>query len=176
MLPPIGGKLAYPRKLLNSSSRQPSSAEVLAPPTVNEGTRTKRHPNRFMVIGGMTVLFCRASSGAVFGVRIDTEDVVRVLKAGTWRVANFDSCNGRTNLYAYCKYAGTFHYLHRFILNAPPKSSGLEVDHVHHRNLDCRKSEIRLVSKSENQRNQRKPSERRAAREARRYSLEVRQG
>ena len=159
--------MAYPHKLLNSSSRQPSSAEVLAPSTINEGLRTKRHPNRFMVIGDLTVLFCRASNGAVFGVRVDTEDAVRVLKAGTWRVANFDAANGRTNLYAYCKYAGKFQYLHRFILNAPPKSSGLEVDHVRHRNLDCRKSQIRLVSKSENQRNQRKPSERRAAREAR---------
>jgi len=159
----------------NSGGRRPLTAEVLAPAPTKRGGR-KIHPNRFALVGDHALIYCGASNGAVFGVRVDKDDLVRVLSLGTWRVANFDKANGRTNLYAYCKSEGKFQYLHRFILNAPPKSSGLEVYHVRHRNLDCLKSQIRLVRKSENQRNQRRPSERRAAREARRHSLEVRQG
>lgn len=44
-------------------------------------------------------------------------------------------------------------YLHRFILNAP---KGLEIDHINHDPLDNRKSNLRLCTRQENTRNQRR--------------------
>ena len=40
--------------------------------------------------------------------------------------------------------------LHRFILSAPP---GIDVDHIHHNILDCRRSEMRLVTRYQNRAN-----------------------
>lgn len=42
--------------------------------------------------------------------------------------------------------------LHRFILNAPPS---MEVDHKFHNKLDCRRSELRLVTQYQNRCNSR---------------------
>lgn len=131
-------------------------ADVLAPPRINRGQKSAVHPNRFCLAGNTAILFCRATNGKVLGVRIDREDLIRVLKAGPWRVANFCKKSGRS-LYAYASTRAQgkkrIVYLHRFILNAPPPSSGLEVDHRTRHTLDCRKSEIRLATKSLNQRN-----------------------
>lgn len=103
----------------------------------------------------IAILLCSAANGKVFAVTIDREDLERVLAAGRWHVANFDSANGRVNLYCYTKANGRTLYLHRFILKAP-KDRRIEVDHIRHRNLDNRKSQIRLATKSENQRNRRR--------------------
>lgn len=43
--------------------------------------------------------------------------------------------------------------LHRFIMNAP---EGLDVDHINHNYLDCRKSELRICTRKQNTRNMRK--------------------
>lgn len=45
-------------------------------------------------------------------------------------------------------------YLHRFILDLP-KGRQPEVDHINHDGLDCRRSNMRICSRSENQRNSR---------------------
>ena len=108
--------------------------------------------NRYFLGETIAILLCPAANGKVFGVTIDRSDLPRVLAVGTWRIANFDSANGRVNLYCYCKSKDRHIYLHRFILDAP---KGVEVDHRHHRNFDNRKSQIRLASKSQNQRNRR---------------------
>lgn len=123
--------------------------------------------NRVAIGQTLAVLFCPASNGKVFAVTIDLADLPRVQTAGRWHVANFDAANGRINLYAHLttKINGRTVYLHRFLLNAP---KGIEVDHSHHRNLDNRKAEIRLATKSENQRNQKpRNSERQRLKERR---------
>lgn len=121
--------------------------------------------NRVAIGPSLAVLFCPAANGKVFGVTIDREDLPRVLAFGAWRIANFDSANGRVNLYCYCKSKGRHVYLHRFILDAPTDRR-IEVDHQHHRNFDNRKAEIRLVTKSQNQRNRRDNHKRWARRAA----------
>jgi len=43
-------------------------------------------------------------------------------------------------------------FLHRYVMNV--KDSKLEVDHIHHNKTDNRKSELRVVTNSQNQMNQ----------------------
>lgn len=121
------------RKIQSSGSRQSSSGRV----------------QQYIHCGSTVILLCPSSNGKVFGVRIDAEDLGRVLEAGPWSVSNFDRAKGRVRLYCHST-RRTPGYLHRFILNAP---KGLEVDHSHNRSLDNSRSEIRLATKSLNQRN-----------------------
>ena len=51
-------------------------------------------------------------------------------------------------------------FLHRFVLNAPP---GTLVDHVNGDGLDCRRANIRLATKRDNQRNSKKRRDGRAS-------------
>lgn len=110
--------------------------------------------NRHAVADSLAVLFCPSTSGKTFGVTIDREDLPRVLAAGVWRVANFGHGHKSKQvcLYAYRSVNRRIVYLHRFILDAP---AGLQVDHKHWRQLDNRKSEIRLVTPRLNQINRR---------------------
>lgn len=43
-------------------------------------------------------------------------------------------------------------YLHRIIMNAP---DGMEVDHINHNGLDCRRENLRIVSHQQNMRHRR---------------------
>lgn len=78
---------------------------------------------------------------------VDAEDAPRV-RGAKWYL---HACG-----YAACGsglYSSTL--LHRVILDAPP---GLEVDHINHDKLDCRKANLRLVNRSQNNQNKRGPS------------------
>lgn len=53
------------------------------------------------------------------------------------------------------RYAANGHdYLHRLIMKAP---KGMDVDHLDHNTLDCRKKNLRVVSHAENCRNTKRP-------------------
>lgn len=111
-----------------------------------------RVPNRCAVGNTLAVLFCPSPNGKVFAVTIDRSDLERVLAAGEWHVGNFRPKRG-VGLYCYRnKPKGGLQLLHRFILDAP---KGAVVDHRHHRNLDNRRSEIRLASTHQNAQNSR---------------------
>lgn len=143
----------------HSGSRQIVSAvhdgHPLAPKPINRGRYTAIIPNKYVLGPSLAVLFCRATNGKVMGVTIDREDLDRVIAQGRWHVINVDETKGRVQLYCVCRVKGKTIYLHRFITNAPPKSSGVEVDHIHLRTMDNRKSELRVATKSENQHNRR---------------------
>ena len=110
---------------------------------------------RYIHCCSTVLLLCPSSNGKVFGVRIDADDLPRVLEFGPWSVSNFDS-RGGVKLYCHStrQHGTRMLYLHRFILDAP-QDPKIEVDHIHNRTLDTRKGEMRLVSKSLNQRNKR---------------------
>lgn len=55
--------------------------------------------------------------------------------------------------YAFRKVSNSVVYLHRFIMNAP---AGTDVDHRNGNGLDCRKTNLRICSHSQNQCNYRK--------------------
>lgn len=53
------------------------------------------------------------------------------------------------------RYAANGHdYLHRLIMKAP---KGMDVDHLNHNTLDCRKKNLRVVSHTENCQNTKSP-------------------
>lgn len=102
----------------------------------------------------LAILLCPSSNGKTFAVTIDLEDLPRVLESGPWSVSNFDSANGGVKLYAHStrRHAEGTRYLHRFITSAPSDRT-LQVDHRFGRSLDNRKSELRIITRSLNQRN-----------------------
>lgn len=71
---------------------------------------------------------------------IDKDDVERCKSVGIWSM-------GKNGYIMNCK---TGIYLHRFIMNCP---DDMEVDHIYHDLLDCRKSKLRLSNSSQQKMN-----------------------
>ena len=73
---------------------------------------------------------------------VDNDDVERVTAAGLWSFHAHDTM----------KYArsGCHGYLHRFVMRNP---LGYEIDHINRDGLDCRKANLRLATKSQQQAN-----------------------
>lgn len=85
-------------------------------------------------------------------LKIDVEDLVRITNEG-WSINSYEKrypvCNkyiGKENGKSKFKKE----YLHRLIANA---EKGEEVDHINHDNFDCRKSNLRIVSRVQNMAN-----------------------
>lgn len=151
--------MASTHNIPESGSRQIPSVihdgHPLAPKAINRGRHTAILRNNYFLGQSLAILLCRATNGKVMAVTIDREDLEKVLSRGHWHVINVDTTKGRTQLYVVCRDKGKTIYLHRFVMNAPPKSSGVEVDHLLLRTMDNRKSQLRLATKSQNQRNRR---------------------
>ena len=97
-----------------------------------------------------------------FYVLMDADDFVRVT-AFAWRVLKPKSNNNRVYFRTDAKQPdGKWKtlLLHRFIMHAP---SHLEVANVHHKFCDLRKSELRIVTRKQNQENVRGPITRRTS-------------
>ena len=73
-------------------------------------------------------------------VLIDIEDVGRCKAVGIWSVTKA----------GYIVNCATKTYLHRFVMNCP---SDLEVDHINHDLLDCRKQNLRIATSSQQKMN-----------------------
>lgn len=85
-----------------------------------------------------------------FFAKVDDEDFHRVA-SHSWCVLDL---RRRRNglLYAQSRIGGKIIYLHRFVTAAKP---GTEVDHKNGDGLDCRKRNLRVVTRLENSRNRR---------------------
>src|SRR5436305_413040 len=79
-------------------------------------------------------------------ILIDAEDLDRV-SGRVWSVSVWG--------YATRQEHGKTMYLHRVVMNAP---DDLEVDHINHNRLDCRKENLRLATCQQNRRNMSRPS------------------
>lgn len=75
---------------------------------------------------------------------IDPEDLGKVLKYNWYLVQSLNTC------YAASMVDGKTVYLHRLVIDAP---HGLMVDHINRGGLDCRKSNLRFCTGSQNQGN-----------------------
>lgn len=107
-------------------------------------------PNQAEICGDVAKIYLPQGKVAL----IDAEDLGRV-SAHRWRAAwlhydwrVFGWVEGRNIL------------LHRFIMNAQP---GQPVDHVNHEGLDNRKANLRVCTRSENNRNRRGKSTKRTS-------------
>lgn len=108
--------------------------------------RTKREPNEFQIDGDTAYLIFRNTDDEViFKCPIDAEDLDRVLLY-KWHVTEMKG-NSR-----YIRGSIKNHniFLHRYILKA---ESGEIVDHINRNGLDNRKSNLRIVTASENSAN-----------------------
>ena len=123
--------------------------------------RNKKMSNSYKIKGDITELYLSRKDGTVLTSIIDTEDL-KIIKRfkNRWYAAK----NKMGNFYVYGdeskgnRHKGTFrkktHLLHRWIAN-PPKN--MVVDHINHNTLDNRKSNLRVVTQSENKQNTKSP-------------------
>lgn len=105
----------------------------------------KSTPNSYRIEGDVAYLDLVNRHGEkVAEAIIDTDDLDRVLAFSRWN-ANWTAI---ANKY-YVKGRGGI-LLHRFVMNAP---RGVDIDHIHHNPLDCRKAELRACSHANNLKN-----------------------
>jgi hypothetical protein len=77
---------------------------------------------------------------------VDDEDFERI-NAFKWQAHLTPRRDGTVRVYGFRTHAKKGIYLHRFILNAP---KGVDVDHKNGDGLDCRRSNMRLATRSQN--------------------------
>jgi hypothetical protein len=99
--------------------------------------------------GETASLLCPAPRGALVSVLVDTADLPILMGRGLWRVYNFHS-RGHNQLYVVRSENHKTQYMHRVLMNPGPDQVP---DHMNGRGTDNRRSNLRLVSKSQNQLN-----------------------
>jgi hypothetical protein len=77
-----------------------------------------------------------------YPVIIDNEDFQKIINMGPWHCTK-----GKRGPYFAHDINRKKIYLHRFLISAP---KGLEVDHINQNKLDNKKSNLRIVTRSEN--------------------------
>lgn len=104
-------------------------------------------PNDYRIEGDVAFIILTDRHGdPVAEAMVDAEDLGTVLERRWSRVVN------RNTSYAMSGAPRPHALLHRFILNPPDH---MQVDHVNHNGLDCRKANLRLCTHAENMRNRR---------------------
>lgn len=108
--------------------------------------------NDYEIDGEITRIFIKDSKDIIHETLIDTEDLelVKWLE-GSWK-AQENKSTGDLYVTGYLYDRNVF--LHRLVTNSL-NAFNKEVDHIYHDTLDNRKSQLRLVTKGENQQNRR---------------------
>jgi hypothetical protein len=113
--------------------------------------------NKYEIIGDYTEIYLNRKNGVIEKTLLDTEDLEKVREYGyTWHyyIGNHAASSpyvvGNNVFWESGTRICERIYLHRIIMDCPDDK---EVDHINHDTLDNRKSNLRIVSKSENQQN-----------------------
>lgn len=107
--------------------------------------------NNYTIHGNYSIIYVK-SKGNVFKVKIDTEDLDRVINVGSWHVTH-DTRWKNSGYYMCNRPRGEKCIkMHRFIMNCPDDRV---VDHINHNTLDNRKCNLRVCTQFENNQNQR---------------------
>lgn len=101
--------------------------------------------NEYVENGKTTIITMRDMDWNAYECLIDTEDIEFVLTCGRWHIARRN--NG---IYATVRICGKDYYLHRLIMDCP---KDMVVDHIDGNTLDCRKSNMRIITNGENRQN-----------------------
>ncbi len=101
--------------------------------------------NDYEIRGDVTAIFLKRKSGEIVETIIDTKDLSLVQTFPyTWCANWFNTSN---SFYVSGSDKGRTIYLHRFLLNFP---ENMVVDHINHDPLDNTRTNLRIVTKSEN--------------------------
>lgn len=107
--------------------------------------------NEFEIDGDVTTIFIRRKNGECLRVLIDTEDLEKVSGiSSSWHLSTSKENHYAVSYTYKNRRVDKCLLMHRLIMDAPV---GYEVDHVNHKTLDNRKSELRIVTTSENAQN-----------------------
>lgn len=107
--------------------------------------------NRYQVRGKTTVILIERRNGDVHQMLIDTADLPRVLALPA-AIAVKTSTAHPDLIYATFSQNGQQVNFHRWLMNPP---DDLEIDHFDHQTLNNRRSNLRIVDRSEQMRNRR---------------------
>lgn len=115
----------------------------------NEAKKQRPRINQHR-IDGQTAFILLPTEGASLEVAVDTNDLELVLSYSLWTRVKAISTS-----YAFARLrledgSRPCMLLHRLIMNAP---RGAFVDHLNRNGLDCRRSNLRIVNKSQNAQN-----------------------
>jgi len=100
---------------------------------------TGRFSQQYILHDDYAEIGLKTNKGFIY-TKIDLDDVDKCRDFGIWTL-------GGNGYVVNCK-TGT--YLHHFVMN---RTKGLEVDHIYHDILDNRKSQLRIVTRSQNSMN-----------------------
>lgn len=109
--------------------------------------------NEYKVCGSYSIIYVKRK-GETIEVKVDTEDLERVINLGSWHAICDITIPGQ-GYYMCHRYnnkmlgAGCIK-MHRFIMNCPRDKV---IDHINHDTLDNRKSNLRICTHFENQQN-----------------------
>lgn len=102
--------------------------------------------NEYVENGETTIIIMRDMDWNAYECLIDTEDMEFALTCGRWHIAKRNN-----DIYATVRIGKKDQYLHRLIMDCP---KGMLVDHINGNTLDCRKSNLRIVTAEQNRQNQ----------------------
>lgn len=106
--------------------------------------------NEFEIRGDVTIIFLDRKDGSRLECLIDTVDLERAQEfEGKWCV---DPREDIQSYYVMGVYKGKSYRIHRWIMNPPPDK---QVDHINNKGWDNGRSNLRIVTQSENQQNRR---------------------
>lgn len=107
--------------------------------------------NEYEVKGDITVIKIQSRKYGLLETLIDTEDLAKVKQARSWSVNWYPNAK---SFYVVGYFENGKHIkLHRFVMGVTEINK--HVDHINHDSLDNRKSELRIVTPSENNQNKR---------------------
>ncbi|KYD03484.1 hypothetical protein B4102_3402 [Heyndrickxia sporothermodurans] len=108
--------------------------------------------NDYEIRGEITAIFLNRKDGTTFESFVDTKDLELLNQFKNKWYPKWDKTTKSFYVYGHQYFQGKMHsvFLHRYLLNA---KKNLVVDHINHNTLDNRRSNLRLITRAQNNQN-----------------------